>query len=185
MPDSGKYVNPGGSEKSSFFPEQFRLTYFPELGILSLHSEQGVLDMYAERNREIKKLLTKAFGCKVSVRGSRGTATGWVTVDIDYRPRTSAERDELRSKVWELFRAAKIEIGTYGYDDPGSDYGHGSKIHLNFGRPLDVFIVGERVEWNGMPGTVADVSYSPPDWYMIKWDNGDAGSFYKSDLRRI
>jgi hypothetical protein len=31
-----------------------------------------------------------------------------------------------------LIKAAKIEIGTFGYDDPGSDYGYGSTIHINF-----------------------------------------------------
>lgn len=87
----------------------------------------------ADRNRLIKKVLTQAFGVgKVTVRGSRGTAHGWVTINIDYTPRDRNERDLLKSKVWELFRAAKIEIGTYGYNDPGSDYGHGSTMHLNF-----------------------------------------------------
>jgi hypothetical protein len=31
-----------------------------------------------------------------------------------------------------LFAVSKIEIDTYGYDDPGSDYGFGKKIHLGF-----------------------------------------------------
>ena len=87
----------------------------------------------ATRNRLIKKVLTEAFGKgKVRVRGSRGTAYGWVTVDIDYAPRTHEEARELTAKVWQLFDAAKIEIGTYGYDDPGSDYGFGRTIHINF-----------------------------------------------------
>lgn len=87
----------------------------------------------AERNRLIKKVLTQAFGAgKVTVRGSRGTAYGWVKIHIDYTPRDRNERDLLKAKVWELFRAAKIEIDTYGYDDPGSDYGFGSKMHLDF-----------------------------------------------------
>ena len=43
--------------------------------------------------------------------------------------------DESR-KVQQLIRDAKIEIGTYGYDDPGSDYGYGSKINISFYRPL-------------------------------------------------
>ena len=88
---------------------------------------------YAERNRKIKQLLTKEFGCKVLVRGSRGTATGWVTVDVPKAPKTSKERDVWKAKVWELFVKNGIEIGTYGTPgDMGCDYGWGSKIHLNF-----------------------------------------------------
>ena len=89
----------------------------------------------AERNRKIKSVLSAAFGKgkgKVTVRGSRGTAYGWVDVNIAYAPRDRAEHDELKAKVWALFAAAKIEIGTYGYNDPGSDYGYGSKMHLGF-----------------------------------------------------
>lgn len=87
----------------------------------------------AERNREIKRVLEQAFGRgKVAVRGSRGTAYGWVRVHILYAPRNSREAQELRAQVSKLIAAAKIEIGTYGYDDPGSDYGHGSKINIFF-----------------------------------------------------
>jgi len=87
----------------------------------------------AERNRALKALLSKAFAPhKVTVKGSRGTAYGWVTIKISYAPKTRDEQRELEAKVWELIRTAKIEIGTYGYDDPGSDYGHGSTMHLNF-----------------------------------------------------
>lgn len=87
----------------------------------------------AVRNRLIKSVLSQAFGKgKVTVRGSRGTAYGWVSVKIDYTPRTRPEREELVKKIWQLFAANKIVIGTYGYDDPGSDYGHGSTIHLDF-----------------------------------------------------
>lgn len=89
----------------------------------------------AERNRLIKKTLKYAFNTNVTVRGSRGTGYGWVTVNIDYSPRNAAERDKLIAHVWELFDAAGIEIGTYGYDDPGSDYGYGSKININLSRP--------------------------------------------------
>jgi hypothetical protein len=32
----------------------------------------------------------------------------------------------------QLINVAKVEIGTYGYDDPGSDYGYGNKININF-----------------------------------------------------
>ena len=87
----------------------------------------------AERNRLIKKILSKAFGQgNVTVRGSRGTAYGWVSVKINYTPHDRETSRELKAKIWQLFDAAKIDIGTYGYDDPGSDYGYGKKIHLDF-----------------------------------------------------
>lgn len=89
----------------------------------------------AERNRTLKALVSKAFEPhKVTVRGHRGTSIGWVTVHIGYAPRNRRESEELRAKVWALIRGAKIEIGTFGYDDPGSDYGHGSTIHIDFDR---------------------------------------------------
>jgi hypothetical protein len=34
--------------------------------------------------------------------------------------------------VHQLIKAARIEIGTYGYNDPGSDYGFGSMINISF-----------------------------------------------------
>ncbi len=96
----------------------------------------------ANRNRQIKKVLEQAFGRgKVTVRGSRGTAYGWVTVNIDYAPRSRDEERELTAKVWQLFAAAKIEIGTFGYDDPGADYGSGRTIHINFE-------ASQRPEWH-------------------------------------
>ena len=83
----------------------------------------------AARNRQIKKTLEQAFGRgKVRVRGSRGTAYGWVSVHITYSPRNIREQQELRTQVMALLNTAKIEIGTYGYDDPGSDYGYGKTI---------------------------------------------------------
>ncbi len=89
----------------------------------------------ATRNRALKTILTAAFAPhKVSVTGSRGTAYGWVTVKIGYSPRNNREAGELRQKVHQLIKAGNIEIGTYGYDDPGSDYGHGSTINISFDR---------------------------------------------------
>ena len=87
----------------------------------------------ATRNRQIKKVLSEAFAPhKVSVKGSRGTAYGWVRVHIGFAPRNIRERQELYSQVNRLIAAAKIEIGTYGYDDPGSDYGYGKTINIDF-----------------------------------------------------
>jgi hypothetical protein len=86
----------------------------------------------AERNRLIKKILTKSFGTGVTVRGSRGTAYGWVTVKIPYAPRDREHRRQIEALIWKLFDRDGIKIGTYGYDDPSSDYGYGKKIHFDF-----------------------------------------------------
>ena len=87
----------------------------------------------AERNRALKSIMSKAFAPhKVTVRGSRGTAYGWVDLHIAYSPRNRREGEELRQKVWAVINENKISIDSYGYDDPGSDYGHGSKIHIGF-----------------------------------------------------
>jgi hypothetical protein len=142
----------------------------------------------AERNRNLKKTLETAFGRgKVTVKGSKGTAYGWVTVNIAYAPKDTAERDALKSKVWELIRTAKIHIGTYGYDDPGSDYGYGSKMHLNFEQCRDVFNAGERVSYCGKSGTVKERDYRVGgDWYVVNLDNGAVESAcYKGDLSRV
>jgi hypothetical protein len=89
----------------------------------------------AERNRAIKRVLIGAFpGCKVSVTGDRGTAYGWVNVRIDWTPLDSDQAREMKRLVWQLLDKAGLgkEIGTYGYDDPGSDYGYGNKISIDF-----------------------------------------------------
>ena len=89
----------------------------------------------AERNRQIKKTLEKSFGRgNIRVRGSRGTAYGWVSVHINYAPRTPDHRSQIVALIRKMFARDGIEIGTYGYDDPGSDYGFGKKIHLGFER---------------------------------------------------
>lgn len=85
----------------------------------------------AQRNRKLKSLLATEFGHdKVWVRGDRGTAYGWITVYIETNEPWGAKK-----RVWDLIKANNIEIGTYGYDDPGSDYGYGSKININLSRP--------------------------------------------------
>lgn len=87
----------------------------------------------ATRNRRIKQVCEQAFGKgKVSVRGHRGTSYGWVTVSIAYAPRNRREYRELSVKVNQLLDTAKIDVGTFGYDDPGSDYGYGKRMHVNF-----------------------------------------------------
>lgn len=92
----------------------------------------------AERNRAIKKTLEQAFGRgKVRVRGDRGTAYGWVHVNIDWTPLNNDQAREMKGHIWDLLRASKLaaQIGTYGYDDPGSDYGFGSKCSIDFNPP--------------------------------------------------
>lgn len=141
----------------------------------------------ADRNRQIKQVLTQAFGAgKVTVRGSRGSAYGWVHINIAYAPKDIEERRELTSKVWDLFKAAGITIDTYGYDDAGSDYGFGSKMHLNFEQCRDVFNEGERVSYCGKVGTVKDRDYrTGGDWYVVALDSGVIESAcYKRDLSR-
>jgi hypothetical protein len=89
--------------------------------------------MYAQRNRSIKQTLERAFGKgRVRVFSHRGTASHWATINIAYQPKDYEQRRELTSKVWELLRALKADIPTFGYDDPGSDYGFGSCLHINF-----------------------------------------------------
>src|SRR5512139_3939542 len=86
----------------------------------------------AERNRKLKKILSDHFGNgKVTVRGHRGTAYGWVSVNIDLVPDSIEHRRELESKVWELIEANDIKIGSYGTPgDMGCDYGWGRNIHI-------------------------------------------------------
>lgn len=92
----------------------------------------------ATLNRDIKRVLTNAFGKgKVSVRGDRGTAYGWVNVKIDWTPRDADQASEMRGHVMSLLAKAGLlgRVGTYGYDDPGSDYGYGNRLSLSFNTP--------------------------------------------------
>jgi hypothetical protein len=110
----------------------------------------------AKRNHAIKTLLETTYGKgNVWVRGSRGTASGWVSVYVDvgdkFEP-IGATEDQLAwssremhqasceegLKIERMIAAAQIEIGTYGHPGPGADYGHGSKINVSFRVPFDV-----------------------------------------------
>jgi hypothetical protein len=91
----------------------------------------------AERNRLIKKVLENRFSRgKVRVKGGRGTAYGWVSVDIE-TPKDGRYYSERYIEVMDLLRKADVAIGTYGYDDPGSDYGYGQKINISFDAPTE------------------------------------------------
>lgn len=86
----------------------------------------------AIRNRQIKKVLEQAFGRgKVRVKGSRGTAYGWVHVHIDYAPRNQRESSDLRPMALQLIRAAKIELSSH-YSDDYTDNTPRASIIINF-----------------------------------------------------
>lgn len=120
------------------------------------------------------------------MRGSRGTASGWVHVHIAYAPKDRDELEKLKHKVWALFGAAKIEIGTYGYDDPGSDYGYGHTITIGFDQCRDVFNEGETVNTcTGKSGIVYSRDYrTGGDWYLVRLADGTEESFSKNDMTR-
>ncbi len=85
----------------------------------------------AERNRAIKKTLEQAFGRgKVTVRGSRGTGRGWVSVRIDWTPLDVEQAQEMRGKCKELLNAAKIDLGR-SYTDDTCQF-TSDMCHLNF-----------------------------------------------------
>lgn len=72
----------------------------------------------AARNRAIKKTLEVAFGRgKITVRGSRGTAYGYVDVRIDWTPLDADQASEMRAQCKALLRAARIDLGRRYTDD--------------------------------------------------------------------
>jgi hypothetical protein len=72
----------------------------------------------ADRNRSIKKTLELAFGRgRVRVRGDRGTAYGWVSVNIDWTPLDAEQARDMQGKCKQLLRAAKIDLGRTYTDD--------------------------------------------------------------------
>jgi len=86
----------------------------------------------AERNRRIKKALSRVFGREnVRVRGDRGTAYGWVNItviqpkphngDCDWRcEECRRKRESVKQRVWEVLRETGLinHLHTY-YDDMG------------------------------------------------------------------
>jgi len=97
-----------------------------------------------ERNRRIKKVLAKEFGHKnVRVRGHRGTAYGWVDINVIARKPHNGEcerpvnwdkpyfecddcrnkKRETRNKVWEILKGTELydKLGTY-WDDMNSQH---------------------------------------------------------------
>jgi len=158
MKDSGKSKTPDGA------PYSYSAVRAALRG-LEVRGENTMT--IAERNRAIKKTLETAFGRgKVRVRGSRGTAYGWVSVNIDWTPLDADQASEMRSKVWQLLLAAGPgkEIGTYGYDDPGSDYGYGNKINISFNPPR--YYRTQKMS-NGQLAVLRD-SYNGTEWETIE-----------------
>lgn len=88
----------------------------------------------ALRNRAIKKTLEAAFGKgRVSVRGSRGTAYGWVSIDIDWTPLDVEQSHRMHAECKALLHAAGINLGTT-YSDDTCQWAM-DKCHLGFNRP--------------------------------------------------
>lgn len=72
----------------------------------------------AARNRAIKTTLESAFGKgKVSVRGSRGTAYGYVTAYINWTPLDCEQSNRMHGECKALLHAAKIDLGHAYTDD--------------------------------------------------------------------
>ena len=72
----------------------------------------------AQRNRAIKRTLESAFGCgKVRVRGARGTAYGYVDVDIDWTPLDVDQSRAMQGLCKQLLHAAGIDLGRTYTDD--------------------------------------------------------------------
>ena len=72
----------------------------------------------AIRNRAIKSTLEKAFGRgKIRVRGSRGTAYGYVHASVDWTPLDYDQAQEMRAHCTALLRAAGIDLGRTYTDD--------------------------------------------------------------------
>ena len=89
----------------------------------------------AERNRAIKKALSREFGAKnVRVRGGRGTAYGWVdvtvTIPVDfqvsdgmyYTEKAKVVMDQTRSRVIQILKREGLwdQLGIWYDDDPNA-----------------------------------------------------------------
>jgi hypothetical protein len=85
----------------------------------------------AERNRAIKRTLESAFGRgKIRVRGARGTAYGYVDVDIDWTPLDVEQAQTMKAHCKALLRAAAIDLGRT-YTDDSCQY-ESDMCHIGF-----------------------------------------------------
>lgn len=72
----------------------------------------------ADRNRAIKQTLGKLYGREnVTVRGSRGTAYGWVHVKINRTPLDAAQAEVWGAEARAALMAAKVDLGRAYTDD--------------------------------------------------------------------
>ena len=72
----------------------------------------------AIRNRQIKRTLESAFGKgNVRVRGARGTAYGYVDVDVNWTPLDADQSGVMRAHCKALLRAAGVDLGRTYSDD--------------------------------------------------------------------
>ncbi len=82
----------------------------------------------AVRNRAIKDLLESRYGKgNVKVTGNRGTAYGWVDVEIK-APWPEGYHSNASATVTKMLLDAGIHIGRYD----SADYGSGYEIHVSF-----------------------------------------------------
>jgi hypothetical protein len=87
----------------------------------------------AIRNRQIKTTLESIFGKgKVTVRGSRGTGYGWVSVHVDWTPLDSDQSARMHAECKALLHAAKIDLG-HSFTDDTCQY-TSDQCHLSFNR---------------------------------------------------
>ena len=88
----------------------------------------------AQRNMAMKKTLAGAFPkCKISVRGSRGTAYGYADVDVDYTPLDQETARTLRGLCFKLLERAGIDVGRR-YTDDTCQY-ECPEVSVNFNTP--------------------------------------------------
>jgi len=93
----------------------------------------------AARNRAIKRVLVLEYGAgKVRVWGDRGSAYGWVHIEIaatapaDQRDDWPARiwRENETQRVWGLLAEAGLDAEIGSYDN--LDYGAGRRIRIDF-----------------------------------------------------
>jgi hypothetical protein len=102
----------------------------------------------AARNRQIKAVLERAFGRgKVTVRGERGTAYGYVRVRIDHTPLDWDSAGRLKGQCKALLRAAGVDLGLAYTDDTCQETTDQCRIEFNRCRYQDTIEMGGKKCW--------------------------------------
>ena len=123
----------------------------------------------AARNRAIKSTLAKAFGHgKVTVRGSRGTAWGYVRVQINHTPRDWEQSLALQRHCKALLRAAGIDLGFAYTDDTCQHATDQCSISFNRCRFERVFAGQDTGQLYGKP-------WDSEEWIAIPRADSQAG----------